>query len=182
MYRRLSVFVNPFHARNALEFRLFVLPKSRSGRLFSNIWRTERSIVFGANRHASVSFRPSGICPVALSYASGGSGHSDSIIMSFSGFYRFLIWCRKSNISRTCLERKGFKETARHRYSGQQPGMKSGRRPAYKPNEPLVNRGLCSSIPEHILHEKGLQRQLGVGTLVSNQERRAAVVRRTNRG
>ena len=30
--------------------------------------------------------------------------------------------------------------------------------------------------PGHALHEKGLQRQKGVGTLVSSQERRAAVV------
>ena len=35
--------------------------------------------------------------------------------------------------------------------------------------------------PGHALHEKGLQRQLGVGTLVRNQERRAAVVPRINR-
>ena len=32
------------------------------------------------------------------------------------------------------------------------------------------------SIPGHALHEKGLQRQKGVGPLVSSQERRAAVV------
>ena len=36
--------------------------------------------------------------------------------------------------------------------------------------------------PGHALHEKGLQRQLVVGTLVSNQERRAAVVPQINRG
>ena len=33
-----------------------------------------------------------------------------------------------------------------------------------------------------ILHEKGLQRQLGVGTLVRNQERRAAIVPRIKSG
>ena len=32
-------------------------------------------------------------------------------------------------------------------------------------------------IPGHALHEKRLQRQIGVGTLISSQERRAAVVR-----
>ena len=32
------------------------------------------------------------------------------------------------------------------------------------------------SVPGHALHEKGLQRQICVGTLLSNQERRAAVV------
>ena len=32
-------------------------------------------------------------------------------------------------------------------------------------------------IPGQALHEKGLQRQIGVGPLVSSQERRAAVVR-----
>ena len=36
-------------------------------------------------------------------------------------------------------------------------------------------------IPGHALHEKGLQRQIGVCTLVSSQERRAAVVPRINR-
>ena len=41
---------------------------------------------------------------------------------------------------------------------------------------PLVNRGLCSFIgfPGHALHELGLQRQLGIGTLVAknkNEER-----------
>ena len=35
--------------------------------------------------------------------------------------------------------------------------------------------------PGHALHEKGLQRQIGDGTLVSSQERRAAVVPRINR-
>ena len=33
----------------------------------------------------------------------------------------------------------------------------------------------------HALHKKGLQRQIGVGTLVSNQERRAPLVPRINR-
>ena len=37
-------------------------------------------------------------------------------------------------------------------------------------------------LPGYALHEMGLQRQLGVDTLVSNQERRAAVVPRINRG
>ena len=36
-------------------------------------------------------------------------------------------------------------------------------------------------IPGHALHANGLQRQIGDGTLVSNQERRAAVVPRINR-
>ena len=36
-------------------------------------------------------------------------------------------------------------------------------------------------VPGHSLHEKGVQRQIGVGTLVSNKERRAAVVPRINR-
>ena len=31
-------------------------------------------------------------------------------------------------------------------------------------------------IPGHALHEEGLQRQIGVGTLVSSQERRALFV------
>ena len=35
--------------------------------------------------------------------------------------------------------------------------------------------------PGHALHEKGLQRQIGVGTLVSNQERSAPAVPLINR-
>ena len=42
--------------------------------------------------------------------------------------------------------------------------------------------GLASCIPGHALHEKGSQRQEGVGTLASSQERRVAVVPRINRG
>ena len=37
-------------------------------------------------------------------------------------------------------------------------------------------------VPGHALHEKGLQRQIGVGTLVSSQERRALLVPLINRG
>ena len=37
-------------------------------------------------------------------------------------------------------------------------------------------------ISEHASHEKGLQRQIGVGTLVSHQKRRAAVVPQISRG
>ena len=39
-----------------------------------------------------------------------------------------------------------FTRTTKRRYIGQQPGKKSGRRPADKP---LVNRGFCSSIDLH---------------------------------
>ena len=37
-------------------------------------------------------------------------------------------------------------------------------------------------IPEHALHEKGLQRQIGVGILVSRQQRRALAVQLMSRG
>ena len=37
-------------------------------------------------------------------------------------------------------------------------------------------------VPGHALHEKGLQRQIGVGTLVSSQERRALAVPLISRG
>ena len=37
-------------------------------------------------------------------------------------------------------------------------------------------------IPGHALHEKGLQRQIADGTLVSSKERRALLVPRINRG
>ena len=36
-------------------------------------------------------------------------------------------------------------------------------------------------VPGHALHEEGLQRQIGVGTLVSSQERRALFVPLINR-
>ena len=39
-----------------------------------------------------------------------------------------------------------------------------------------------SFVPGHALYEKGLQRQIGVGTLVSSQERRGLAVPSTNRG
>ena len=45
------------------------------------------------------------------------------------------------------LHEKGLqRQLRRRRYIGQQPGMKSGRRPADKP---WVNRGFCSSIGLH---------------------------------
>ena len=46
-----------------------------------------------------------------------------------------------------------MKKANKRRYSGQQPGTKSGRRPADKPlttgDEPQVNRGMYSSIGLH---------------------------------
>ena len=44
-----------------------------------------------------------------------------------------------------------------------------------------VNFGLAIFIPGHALHEKGLQRQIAVGTLVNSQQRRALAVPRLNR-
>ena len=43
----------------------------------------------------------------------------------------------------------------------------------------LVNGDLV--VPGHALHEKGLQRQIAVGTLVNSQQRRALAVPRLNR-
>ena len=73
------------------------------------------------------------------------------------------------------LHEKCFTETNRCRYTDQQPGTKSDRGPD---DQPVVNRGLRSSICflGHALHEKGLQIQIGVGTLVSSQEQRALLV------
>ena len=53
--------------------------------------------------------------------------------------------------------------------------------------QPLVNRRSTAdfvppSVPGHALHEEGLQRQKGVGTLVSSQEQRALLVLLINRG
>ena len=45
------------------------------------------------------------------------------------------------------------------------------------PRDIIANR----MIPGHALHEKGLQRQIGVGTLVNNQQRRALAVPVINR-
>ena len=56
-------------------------------------------------------------------------------------------------------------------------------------NHTLINlftHNLCINIYTyilgHALHEKGLQRQKGVGPLVSSQEQRALLVPRFNRG
>ena len=49
-------------------------------------------------------------------------------------------------------------------------------RPAYG-----VSGFWVRQVSGHALHEKGLQRQVGIGTLVSSQERRAAVVLVVNR-
>ena len=91
-----------------------------------------------------------------------------------------------SNCSLTCLAWKGFTETNKRRYTGQQPGTKSAFRPA---DLPRLHRRFCSSVgvnyvrtPGHALHEKGLQRQIGGGTLVSSHEQRALFVPRLNRG
>ena len=40
---------------------------------------------------------------------------------------------------------------------------------------------MFKSVPGHALHEKGLQRQIAVGTLVNSQQRRALAVPRLNR-
>ena len=47
---------------------------------------------------------------------------------------------------------------------------------------PCAGSYLAYNIPGHALHEKGLQRQKGVGTLVSSQEQRALLVPVINRG
>ena len=60
----------------------------------------------------------------------------------------------------------------------QQPGTKSSCQPADKPLVHCLSR---NHFPGHALHESGLRRQIGVGPLVSSQERRAAVVPRINR-
>ena len=39
-----------------------------------------------------------------------------------------------------------------------------------------THKALAVHLPEHALHEKGLQKQIGVGTLVSSQEQRALFV------
>ena len=51
---------------------------------------------------------------------------------------------------------------------------------AWEPN--VGAKFILADIPGHALHEKGLQRQKGVGPLVSSQEHRALLVLRINRG
>ena len=54
-----------------------------------------------------------------------------------------------------------------------------------RPDPPVVCPGFGLDrfqIPGHALHEKGLQRQIGVGTLVNSQQRRALAVPVINRG
>ena len=46
----------------------------------------------------------------------------------------------------------------------------------------VINRSLRFLIPGRALHEKGLQRQIGDGTLVNSQQRRALAVPVINRG
>ena len=56
------------------------------------------------------------------------------------------------------------------------------RRPAVRPDPTRGTFGFSiRQIPGHVLHEKGLQRQKGVGTRVSSQERRALFVPVINR-
>ena len=79
--------------------------------------------------------------------------------------------------SRTCLVWKGFTETNKRPYTGQQPETKSARGPAYKPlinpgstaGQPLISfpsvyisgHALHEKVfPGHALHGKGLQRQI----------------------
>ena len=45
----------------------------------------------------------------------------------------------------------------------------------------IFGHAMLRSIPGHALHEKGLQRQITVGTLVNSQQRRALAVPRLNR-
>ena len=45
----------------------------------------------------------------------------------------------------------------------------------------MSGNNTSTRFPGHALHEKGLQRQMGVGTLVSSQERRAPLVQQINR-
>ena len=62
--------------------------------------------------------------------------------------------------------------------SGVLLGVTAGRQQLFVPAADKCK----NHVPGHALHEKGLQRQVGVGTLVSSQERRALLVARINRG
>ena len=86
--------------------------------------------------------------------------------------------------SRTCLAWKGFTKTKKRRPTGRQPGTKSTSRPAVRRviNRSSTGRCVPPSVPGHALHEKGLQKQISDGTLVSNKERRALAVPVINRG
>ena len=56
------------------------------------------------------------------------------------------------------------------------------RRAPCRPDAPVVCPGFgLDRFPGHALHEKGLQRQIAVGTLVNSQQRRALAVPVMNR-
>ena len=85
-------------------------------------------------------------------------------------------------------DEKSLQRQKRRRSTSGHPGSKSASRPADKPR---INRLSTADfvpafglhrIPGHALHEKGLQRRIGVGTLVSSQERGAPAVLLINRG
>ena len=60
------------------------------------------------------------------------------------------------------------------------PRVKSGPGGRLEPMPRSVLRPILTVIPGHALHANSLQRQIGVGTLVSSQKRRAVVVRQIN--
>ena len=70
------------------------------------------------------------------------------------------------------LKCKQFSDKARNGTRGSVPGCVRKGFIA----EQSVAGGTPKDVRGHALHEKGLQRQLGVGTLVSSQERRALLV------
>ena len=59
--------------------------------------------------------------------------------------------------------------------------LRTGCGPVYRRLLVPVKPFSCNGFPGHALHEKGLQRQQGVGPLASSQERRAVFVTRINR-
>ena len=80
------------------------------------------------------------------------------------------------------LHEKSLQDKKR-RSTRQQPGKKEVSRPADKPvmNRLSIAGFVPPSVPGHALREKGLQRQIGDGPLVSSQEQRAPFFPRLNR-
>ena len=108
-----------------------MLPEKRSGQLSSIFWKARKTVVSWANRPVGVlSGVPS--CPAWLRPAAPPCAVPRRPTHGMSGF-----WTRQV-VPGHALHEKGFTKTNKRRSIGQQPGTKSGRRPADKPR---INRG-----------------------------------------
>ena len=160
-------------------FALLVLPKRRSGQVSSMLWTAGWLFVSWANQSVGVPkclapLRPATPpCAAPPRPARGMSGFRIRQV----GLHRILFVCACYGTFRTLVFRgpAGPSHPWRTEPSASRPA------PPALLCRPSVRR-LASTCPQyvrvpgHALHKKGLQRQISDGTLVSSQERRAAVV------